>query len=348
MDSGAMAPSLATATHRGRNGALLFGAASLVTLLGLLLPHQSEVDTLGLEAVVVGTAILASVLVLAQGRLPEGAYSAIIAIGTVMVSVAVYSNGERRGGPAGYDELYYLWVVFYAAHYLRRRSLVLQVLLIAVSYGITLALMDLGAIATSRWLTVIGLVTGGAIVVRLLTEHVEQLVTELDAAARTDRLTGLANRRALEEEYRREAARAGRTGEPLALVLIDLNRFKDVNDLYGHAAGDAVLTSVAQSMQRVIRDTDVAARIGGDEFALLLPNVNMPAATAIAHRLTKLAADQQDPATRVGLSFGVAVSENGFESLETLSRDADKVLYINKRSHAPRPISALTPFAMPR
>jgi diguanylate cyclase (GGDEF)-like protein len=335
-----MAPTLAGEAHQARNGALLFGAASLVTLLGLLLPHQAEVDTVGLEAVVVGTAILASVLVLSKGRLPESAYGAVIAIGTVMVSVAVYSNGERRGGPAGYDELYYLWVVFYAAYYLRRGNLVLQVLLISVSYGITLALMDLGAIATSRWLTVIGLVTGGAIVVRLLTEHVERLLTELDAAARTDRLTGLANRRALEEEYRREAARAGRTGEQFALVLIDLNQFKDVNDLYGHAAGDTVLTVIADSMRRVIRDTDVAARIGGDEFALLLPNADMDAATAIAHRLAKLAADRQDDATAVGLSFGVAVSENGYENLETLSRQADRVLYINKRTYAPRPTSA--------
>ena len=276
--------------------------------------------------------------------MPEDAYGAVIAIGTVMVSVAVYSNGERRGGPAGYDELYYLWVVFYAAYYLRRRNLVLQVLLISVAYGITLALMDLGAIATSRWLTVIGLVTGGAIVVRLLAEHVERLLTELDAAARTDRLTGLANRRALEEEYRREAARAGRTGEPLALVLIDLNQFKDVNDLYGHAAGDAVLTGIAESMRRVIRDTDVAARIGGDEFALLLPNANMDAATAIAHRLAKLAADRQDDATAVGLSFGIAVSDNGHENLETLSRQADGVLYMNKRTYAagPTPGRSLT------
>ena len=162
----------------------------------------------------------------------------MLGLGTVLISLAAFSNGERSGGPAGYDELYYLWVVFYAAYYLRRRALALQVLLIAVAYGVTLVLIDPGPIATSRWLTVIGLVTGGAIVVRLLTEHVEQLLAELDEAARTDRLTGLANRRALEDDYRREAARAARTGEPIALVLIDLNRFKDINDLYGHAAGD--------------------------------------------------------------------------------------------------------------
>ena len=146
----------------------------------------------------------------------------------------------------------------------------------------TLALIDPGPIATSRWLTVIGLVTGGAVVVRLLSEHVEQLMAELDEAARTDRLTGLANRRALEEDFRRETARAARTGEPIALVAIDLNRFKDINDVYGHAAGDLALVRVAEHMRRVLRTTDVAARVGGDEFLLLLPNADAGSATAVA------------------------------------------------------------------
>jgi len=331
MDSGA--------THKARNGALLFGAASLVTLLGLLLPHQAEVDTPGLAAVAAGTAALAGVLLVARDRLPDGAYRGVIALGTLLVSVAVYSNGERRGGPAGYDELYYLWVVFYAAYYLRRASLALQVALIAAAYAVTLWLMDLGPIATSRWLTVIGLVTGGSIVVRLLTEHVERLLRELDAAARTDRLTALANRRALEEDYRREAARAARTGEPLALVLIDLNRFKEINDLYGHAAGDAALAGVALNMRRVLRGTDVAARIGGDEFALLLPNTDRASATAVAERLAELAARRHDDAVPVGLSFGVAVSEEGVESLDALTRLADRALYADKRGQTPRTLA---------
>ena len=261
-------------THQARNGALLFGGASLVTLLGLVLPHEAKVDTLGLSIVAAGSASLAAVLVIAGGRLNELGYSIVLALGTLLISLAALSNGERSGGPAGYDELYYLWVVFYAAYYLRRRSLALQVLLIAVAYGLTLVLVDPGPIATSRWLTVIGLVTGGAVVVRLLTEHVEQLVAELDMAASTDRLTGLANRRALEADYHREAARAARTNESIAIVLIDLNRFKDINDVYGHAAGDAALVGIAERMRRVLRTTDVAARIGGDEFLLLLPTAD--------------------------------------------------------------------------
>jgi diguanylate cyclase (GGDEF)-like protein len=321
-----------TADHKARYGALLFGAASVVTLLGLLLPHDAEVDTGGLIAVVAGTGALAIVLLVAGHRLPDRVYPVVMALGTLMVSVAAVSNGERNGGPAGYDELYYLWVVFYAAYYLRRRNLVLQVLLIAVSYAVTLLVIDPGPIATSRWLTVIGLVTGGAVVVRLLTEHVEQLMTELETAARTDRLTGLANRRALEDDFRREAARAARTGEPIAIVLIDLNRFKSINDLHGHAAGDAALIGVAERMRRVLRVTDVAARIGGDEFLLLLPDADADAATAVAQRLAESTVMPDDGAMPVGLCFGIAVCEAGAESLDSVMRVADQALYETKRA----------------
>ena len=227
----------------------------------------------------------------------------VIGLGSLLISLAALFNGERSGGPAGYDELYYLWVVFYAAYYLRRRSLALQVLLIAVAYGVTLVLVDPGPIATSRWLTVIGLVTGGAVVVRLLTEHVEQLMAELDSAASTDRLTGLANRRALEADFRREAARAARTGESTAIVLIDLNRFKDINDVYGHAAGDTALVGIAERMRLVLREMDVAARIGGDEFLLLLPDADADAATAVALRLTESAATRDDGSMPIGLEL---------------------------------------------
>jgi diguanylate cyclase (GGDEF)-like protein len=328
MDSGATR----TASHRARNGALLFGAASLVTALGLLLPHEAEVDSAGLIVVVAGSAALALVLVVAGGRLNGVGYSVVLALGTLLISLAAVSNGERSGGPAGYDELYYLWVVFYAAYYLRRRTLALQVLLIAVAYGVTLVLVDPGPIATSRWLTVVGLVTGGAVVVRLLTEHVEQLMGELDKAARTDRLTGLANRRALEDDYRREAARAARTGEPTAIVLIDLNRFKDINDLYGHAAGDTALAGVAERMRSVLRATDVAARIGGDEFVLLLPNSDANNAAGVAQRLTESAALHRDGIAPVGLCFGIAACAAGAESLDALMRRADQALYAKKRA----------------
>src|SRR5688572_14236181 len=104
MDSGATS----TGSHKGRNGALLFGGASLVTVLGLLLPHQAEVDERGLVVVVAGSAALALVLAVAGARLNDVGYAVVIALGTVLISLAALFNGERSGGAAGYDELYYL------------------------------------------------------------------------------------------------------------------------------------------------------------------------------------------------------------------------------------------------
>ncbi len=143
-------PYVRAASHKARNGALLFGAASLVTVLGLVLPHQAEVDEDGLILVVAGASALALILFVAGHRLNDAGYSVVLGLGTVLISFAALSNGERSGGAAGYDELYYLWVVFYAAYSLRRRSLALQILLIAVAYGVTLVLVDPGPIATSR------------------------------------------------------------------------------------------------------------------------------------------------------------------------------------------------------
>jgi len=101
----------------------------------------------------------------------------------------------------------------------------------------------------------------------------------------TDELTGLANRRRFLEVLRSEMHRARRYERSLTLLMVDLDRLKQINDQYGHAAGDAMLRGVAQCMRSNVRDTDVPARLGGDEFAVLLPETPGAAAVAIAERI---------------------------------------------------------------
>ena len=318
--------------QQARHAALLFAAAAAVTVAGLLLPHQPEVDEAGLAVVAVGAALAAVVMRLADDRLPGWAYQLALAWGTVFISLALLFNGERDGGAAGGDELYYLWVVLYSAYYFGRRAVAMQVLLVLVAYAGTLALIDPGPIATSRWITMAGLVVGTAVVVRLLSERIERLIGALDAAARQDRLTSLPNRRAFEEQFAREGARAGRSGRPLALLLADVDRFKEINDRWGHAAGDAALVAVADVFRETLRTCDTPARIGGDEFVVLLPDTDADGAQVVATRLVEaVTARGADAALRLALSFGIAVQQPGGGSLDDVMRTADMALYAAKR-----------------
>ena len=310
--------------HQARYGAMLFSAGAVVTALGLVLPHPPEVDEHGLAIVAAGSAIAALVMRVADDRLPDWTYQLVLACGTILVSLALLFNGERNGGAAGGDEVYYLSVVLYSAYYFGRRAVALQVLLIAAAYAATLALIDPGPVAPSRWLTTTGLVVGTAIVVRLLSERIERLISELDAAARADRLTGLANRRAFEEQFARDAARARRNGLPLALLLADVDDFKQINDRFGHPVGDRVLAQIAGRL----RQGGEGFRLGGDEFAVLLPAFDgvqaHAAATSIVERVAALRVDEEVTAT---VSAGVATYPSPEVGRDELIRFADGALY---------------------
>ena len=150
--------------------------------------------------------------------------------------------------------------------------------------------------------------------------------------ARTDPLTGLANRRALGEALQREVGRARRDGRPLAAVALDLDHFKRVNDSYGHATGDRLLVAVGGALLSSVRPYDLAARTGGEELLVLLPGANLVTAAEVAERFrTRIAGLVVDglPET-VTASAGVAVLE-GDEREEGFLARADQALYEAKR-----------------
>jgi diguanylate cyclase (GGDEF)-like protein len=140
-----------------------------------------------------------------------------------------------------------------------------------------------------------------------------RLVNELRALARNDHLTGLLTRREMDRLLGEEIVRSQRYGHPVSLVLVDLDYFKQVNDTYGHAAGDAALRWVAAMVIQCARDTDRAARYGGDELAILLPETDDLGAAVLAERLRGRVAGSRFPLPDGALSGG-----DGFLSL-TLS-----------------------------
>lgn len=166
--------------------------------------------------------------------------------------------------------------------------------------------------------------------------EIQRLQQALERRANTDSLTGLCNRRHFFELGVRELSHATRQQRPVAVCMLDIDHFKQVNDTYGHAAGDTVLMALAHSLLQQLRDTDILARLGGEEFAILLPDTPLQAAQEIAERLrSKLAAlsvplDNQKPPLHFTVSIGVALRHSSNATLEDLLRSADVALYAAK------------------
>ena len=156
-------------------------------------------------------------------------------------------------------------------------------------------------------------------------------VAEIRAA--TDGLTGLPNKRAVTDALKRTFAQATMTKAPLALLLLDLDHFKQVNDQYGHAAGDQVLAGVGAALRSMLRARDFAGRNGGEEFAVLLPDTDIAAALEIAERVRATIAEVTLPGTDVPVtvSVGVAGFPGHASTLERFERLADAALYVAKR-----------------
>jgi diguanylate cyclase (GGDEF)-like protein/PAS domain S-box-containing protein len=181
-----------------------------------------------------------------------------------------------------------------------------------------------------------GEVEGYLCVARDITDR-KQAEQTLAHQAAHDPLTGLPNRARLQERLRSELASAATQAspQPFALLLIDLDRFKEVNDTFGHGAGDQLLQHVATSLTSVLRGSDVVARLGGDEFAVFLPVAQMVGATLCARKLLTVLDEPvqiQDAAIMVRASIGIALFPEHGDSIETLLRRADVAMYTAKRA----------------
>ncbi|TPG42619.1 sensor domain-containing diguanylate cyclase [Sphingomonas koreensis] len=160
---------------------------------------------------------------------------------------------------------------------------------------------------------------------------------ELRLIAQVDHLTGALTRRGFMEQAEREIARAARYGRHSALVMLDVDYFKSVNDTHGHAVGDQVLQQIARIAEVTLRPSDVFGRLGGEEFALLLPETNSTEAMKVAERLRLAIADYAMPlpdgaTTRVTASFGIAEWSAGLALPNAWIEQADVMLYLAKSS----------------
>ncbi len=157
------------------------------------------------------------------------------------------------------------------------------------------------------------------------------LLDEVELLATRDHLTGLANRRLLEETLALEVPRSERAAKPVSLLVLDVDHFKDVNDEHGHPTGDAVLRTVADALAQRTKASDLAARLGGDEFAVVLPDCTASDAVRVAERVRAAFVDAAVP-LHVTLSAGVATIPDHAAAADELVAAADSALYAAKRA----------------
>jgi diguanylate cyclase (GGDEF)-like protein len=169
----------------------------------------------------------------------------------------------------------------------------------------------------------------------------KQLEEHLRHLADHDPLTGLRNRRLFEHDLKLQVARSQRYGEQAALMVIDLDDFKRINDDHGHAVGDRALRTVARALTRRLRQTDLVARLGGDEFAVLLPHVDGEAASVVAQGLSRVVpscgVEVGDDVVHPSASVGYALIGQDCQSAEQVLVEADRAMYAAKRAKQTQP-----------
>lgn len=308
-----------------RTLAWLFGFGAILLLFTLLLPGsaQREPDKLmGIAAIAV---IVAGVLIGGYERLPLWFLKAAPSLGTVLVCLVVIFAGPSAS-PA--YAMYLAWVVIAAGCFFSTRLTALHG---GIALGAYWAALEgsgyVGPVGLSLAMTA-GTAAVAAGVMGGLSSQARELLAKLEDAALTDPLTGLLNRRALADAFERELARATRTGRPLGLIVIDVDDFKSFNDHRGHPAGDVALRRVAAALDESSRAIDTVARMGGEEFAVLVPESDVAGTLVLADRLRRaIEIEFSGELPCITASCGVAAAPADGHTRAQLLNTADEALY---------------------
>jgi diguanylate cyclase (GGDEF)-like protein len=304
---------------------VLYGAGAVLIVVSLLLPHPSGSNDPAIFAIAGAAGLVCLALLMAGSRVPRIALQLVIAFGSVLIGLCIYFAGQ----PGVYGSMF-VWVVLASAFFFPGLSTVLQVVwLLAIDAAALYAIPTTGFSPLTRLLLTAIVFGTSAAVVSWLSEATNRRVEASESRARTDPLTGVANRRWLDEEMARELAWAQRHGTPLCTAIIDVDDLKLFNDEHGHLAGDRLLVSAVTAWREVIRPSDFIARVGGDEFMLLMPDCSVESGKAILARVQTATPDGTT------CSAGLALWDGAESSVELFDR-ADQALYTAKQSGGDR------------
>jgi diguanylate cyclase (GGDEF)-like protein len=318
-----------------RSLAYLFAIGGLLVLLLPALPgRQLQHPAMTVGAAVIALVTSAAVIAGYDGT-ARWVLSALPSFGTLLVTFVIVGL-VPSAAPAGV--FLYFWVILTGFYFYGLRTGLVHLAGVAVGFAAALLIAQVPQ-GLILWLMAMSTLAVTGVLLHLLRQRADTLILTLDTAAHTDSLTGLANRRSFEARFEEEIYRAGRTRQPLTLMLVDVDGFKSINDNHGHPAGDAALKRVAGALS-TNRRSDRCARVGGDEFAVLLPDTDPSGAGEVAERLldTIRRDDKQGVAVRV--SLGLAAFPGAGSSAEELHHAADVALYEAKRLGGDRSVDA--------
>jgi diguanylate cyclase (GGDEF)-like protein len=308
-----------------RVGVLLTGFTAAVVAIYCAFtwdrPHRPLLVGLVGGAVVLGIALtFLPVEKVIRSRWREPFFLSWSALMVTLVSLLVVLDGTDE---SPVSLIFVLPLIFAASSYPLRSTI--AVCVADVGACLIVGLSD-GGQDVARAVVLTGLLAATAMMCALQARNHDRQRDALKVISRTDPLTGVLNRRGFEERMGAALRTAERTGEPVALLLLDLDGFKPVNDRDGHAAGDALLQWVAERIQSCLRPADGVGRVGGDEFAIVAPDVDARGANDLAARIVRTLEE------RIGASVGVAGHPSDGASADDLHRCADEALYRIKRS----------------
>ena len=292
------------------------GSWTLIPLAGAILTYAALKPRIATserpEYVIAATVVIAQILIGIGIVLSGGPHSPVIA----MLLLPIVTLPARFSAPGVWAGL----------------GVTIVVLLLST---VAVAPADLAADPTY---TLVGLAT--AIGLAAFAQALMRAEMEQRSEAVLDPLTGLLNRKALASRFDEIAQQAALTGAPVCLIACDLDRFKQVNDAHGHDRGDAVLKDAAYVLRKHLRSFELAYRLGGEEFLIVLPGVGLDEGVAIAGRVCAGLEDARPGGLAVTASFGVAAASGAEVAFELLFREADAALYEAKRAGRNRVVAA--------
>jgi diguanylate cyclase (GGDEF)-like protein len=256
--------------------------------------------------------------------------STLIVLGSLVLLLVGAGDYFAASGLLEFSVFFLIPVSFFAWFINRRAGFFASVTSATIVLGVNLASpMHVIHPRVGYWNALIWL--GFFLIITLTVGELKVLYLRERQLSRVDNLTQIANRLEFYELATAEKSRAQRYAQPITLAYVDLDHFKDVNDAMGHDVGDKLLIRVARTMQKSIRQTDTAARMGGDEFALILPNTNKDAAAKVLSKvLQMLNRSMRQNHWPVTFSMGAVTFVTPPQSLQEMIKRADKVMYSAK------------------